>query len=166
MRSSQTKLAAFNAESEAGKAYLQDAAWAVEYAAANRLRMLDAVRAIMLEAFGVRVIEESLIHCQHNHVRRERHFGESLWVHRKGALPAEEGALGVIPGSMGTRSYHVRGRGEADALRSSSHGAGRVKSRAAAGKEISAREFMRQMRGVWFDQRRTSQLRDEAPSAS
>jgi tRNA-splicing ligase RtcB len=88
-----------------------------------------------------------------------------LWVHRKGAMSASSDELGIIPGSMGTQSYHVMGRGCEDALRSSSHGAGRAMSRDEARRRISTRELDRMMHGIWFDHRAAELIRDEAPSA-
>jgi len=158
-------LVGIDADDDAGRAYLSDVAWAVEYARANRLAMIEATREILAGLCGIAAVPGSLIHCDHNHVRRETHFGEPLWVHRKGALSAAEGEPGVIPGSMGTHSYHVQGRGAEMSLRSSSHGAGRAISRGEAIARISSAELERQMRGVWFDHRRTRQLRDEAPAA-
>jgi tRNA-splicing ligase RtcB len=110
-------------------------------------------------------VRETLVSCDHNHVAREEHFGESLLVHRKGAMPAAAGAAGVLPGSMGTVSYHVEGRGCAESLRSSAHGAGRAFSREQARRRVTARELSRQMGGVWFDYRIAESLRDEAPAA-
>lgn len=159
------KLIGIDAESAAGQAYLNDLNWAIEFANANRLAMLAAVREILKDRCDVAAIPQTLIHCHHNHVRRELHAGEWLWVHRKGALSAADGELGVIPGSMGTRSFHVCGRGEPDSLCSSSHGAGRALRRGEAATTISVGDMMRQMRGVWFDHRRARQLRDEAPAA-
>lgn len=164
-RAKAPRIIGFDADSATGRAYLNDMAWAIGYARANRLAMVEATRAILAELRGVEAIGDSLIHCDHNHVRRESHDGDSLWVHRKGALSAAAGEPGVIPGSMGTRSYHVLGRGEESSLCSSSHGAGRALSRGEAGQRISAVEFVRQMRGVWFDHRRARHLRDEAPGA-
>jgi tRNA-splicing ligase RtcB len=152
------------ADSVAGQAYLQDLEWAIAYARANRLAMIEATRRILFEQCDAEAQLESLIHCDHNHVRRETHFGEPLWVHRKGALSAADGEPGIVPGSMGTRSFHVLGRGEPASLCSSSHGAGRSLSRGDAARKISAAELQRQMRGVWFDHRRTTLLRDEAPT--
>jgi tRNA-splicing ligase RtcB len=148
-----------------GQAYLSDMAWALEYAAENRLAMVRAVATILYELFSVTADATTLIHSHHNHVRRETHFGGELWVHRKGALPASEDDPGVIPGSMGSRSYHVTGRGEAASLRSSSHGAGRSRARHVARRDISRRDLEREMTGVRFDHRRADALRDEAPSA-
>jgi tRNA-splicing ligase RtcB (3'-phosphate/5'-hydroxy nucleic acid ligase) len=114
---------------------------------------------------NVRPLEAETILCDHNHVAREAHFGEALWVHRKGAMPAAEGVVGVLPGSMGTSSFHVVGRGNADSLCSSAHGAGRRLSREAAKRTFTARDLCRQMRGVWFDPTAADRLRDESPRA-
>lgn len=151
--------------SSAGQAYLSDLNWAIEYAMQNRLAMARAVESLLQELLGGKLDWNSLIHCHHNHVRREVHFGQELWVHRKGALPAGDLEAGVIPGSMGSRSYHVTGRGQPDALQSSSHGAGRAMARHEARRRVSRRDMQQQMRGVWFDQRQTDSLRDEAPAA-
>lgn len=105
------------------------------------------------------------ISTDHNHVAQERHGGTQLWTHRKGAMPAHESVEGVLPGSMGSASYHVRGKGCADALCSSAHGAGRLLSRTEARRELTAKDLQRQMAGVWFDYRQTDRLRDEAPGA-
>src|SRR5207237_9583146 len=120
--------------------------------------------ALVAELFGVAADRQSAIRCNHNHVRRETHFGEEFWVHRKGAISAGDGEPGIIPGSMGTASFHVEGRGHEDALCSSSHGAGRVMSRGEAFRAIPGREFCRQMKDVWYDHRLTEKLRDEAPA--
>jgi tRNA-splicing ligase RtcB len=85
-------------------------------------------------------------------------------VHRKGAAPAHAGAAGMIPGSAGTMSVHVEGRGEARSLCTSSHGAGRLLSRSDAKRVVSARDVVREMAGVVFDERRVHGLRDESPS--
>ena len=159
------KLVALDADSVAGQAYLSDVQWAVEYAMQNRLAMIEAVTGLLQSLFGVASLPESLIHSSHNHVRREKHFGRELWVHRKGALSAAADEAGVIPGSMGSASFHVVGRGCSDALSSSSHGAGRALSRTEASRAIGARQLERELRGVWFDHRQAQRLRDEAPSA-
>ena len=159
------KLVALEAASPAGQAYLADVAWGVEYAAQNRLAMIDTVAGLLQSLFGVASMPESLIHSNHNHVRRETYFGRELWVHRKGALSAACDEAGVIPGSMGSASFHVVGRGCGDALCSSSHGAGRALSRTEASRAIGARQLERELRGVWFDHRQAQRLRDEAPSA-
>jgi tRNA-splicing ligase RtcB len=148
-----------------GAAYLADVAWAVCYAEQSRLAMLRATEQLLAELFGATLDWTTLIHANHNHVRLEHHFAQLLLVHRKGALPAHEGATGVIPGSMGSPSFHVTGRGCSEALCSSSHGAGRALSRSEAGQRITTRQLTREMRGVWFDTSQAQHLRDEAPSA-
>lgn len=162
---SATGLGFLEAATEEGIAYLSDLAWAFEYAMQNRLSMARAVESLLRTLFTESFDWSTLIHSHHNHVRRERHGGEQLWVHRKGALPADDHEPGVIPGSMGTRSYHVSGRGVAAALRSSSHGAGRRQDRRQARRTITRRDLQQQMNGVWFDQRHSENLRDEAPAA-
>lgn len=158
-------LVSLDAASEAGRDYLQDAAWAIAYAEANRRAMMAAICEIIRELFRLEADPTRLIHCHHNHVRQESHFGKNYWVHRKGALPANADLPGVIPGSMGTCSYHVTGRGCESSLHSSSHGAGRALSCGEAKQQISPRQLEREMAGVWFDPGFASELRDEAPSA-
>jgi tRNA-splicing ligase RtcB len=154
-----------DADDEAGEAYVNDVAWARRYAEANRRAMAERVAVMLDKQFGIHAMEGETIACDHNHVAREEHLGEAVWVHRKGAMPAAEGLAGVVPGSMGSWSYHVIGRGNPEALRSSAHGAGRRMSRESARKQFSMRELCRQMRGVWFDPRAADRLRDEAPRA-
>ncbi|MFN0016970.1 MAG: RtcB family protein [Pirellulaceae bacterium] len=158
-------LVPLDSESEAGLAYLQDAEWAVAYAEASRLAMMATICEIVWRLFRIEAEPKRLIHCHHNHVRRESHFGQDCWVHRKGALPAAADLPGVIPGSMGTCSYHVSGRGREEALCSSSHGAGRAMSRGEAKQKISVRQLEREMQGIWYNPRQANELRDEAPSA-
>jgi tRNA-splicing ligase RtcB len=164
-QSGQRKLPWLDAESPQGRAYLADVSWAMAYADASRLAMLRSVERLLGEHLQCELLWQTLIHANHNHVRREVHFGESWWVHRKGALPAADGLPGVIPGSMGTASYHVTGRGCEAALESSSHGAGRAMRRGEAARCISPRQLAREMRGVWYDAAMSRQLCDEAPSA-
>jgi tRNA-splicing ligase RtcB len=154
-----------DAEDERGRAYLHDLQWARDYAEVNRRRMIDAVATLMRERFGVALCEESMIACDHNHVRRESHDGAALWVHRKGAIAAGIDDVGIIPGSMGTASFHVAGRGLPRALASSAHGAGRALPRGDARRQISTRALLRQLDGVWFDHRRAAALCEEAPAA-
>jgi tRNA-splicing ligase RtcB len=159
------RLVAIDSESSEGQAYLSDVAWAIDYAQANRLAIVAAASRLMQSLFGVAATADSPIQCHHNHVRQENHFGKLYWVHRKGTLSASPDEPGLIPGSMGTVSFHVSGRGHAPALCSSSHGAGRRMSRRDAFKRVTRREFERELKGVWFDHRRIDALRDEAPSA-
>lgn len=154
-----------DAESAAGQDYRNDVAWALAYADASRRAMVRAVGDVLARVLGVQAEEGTYVSCHHNHVRRETHFGESLWVHRKGAMSAAAGEPGLIPGSMGTHSYHVEGRGCEEALASSAHGAGRRLSRTDARRTLSTRDVGRELRGVWFDHRLAPGLREEAPSA-
>ena len=114
---------------------------------------------------GASPIDSTLIECDHNHVRRESHFGQTMLVHRKGAMPADENLPGVIPGSMGTASVHVVGRGVAESLRSSAHGAGRQMSRQVARERFNRSDLRTQMTGVWYDPRLAKAMCEESPKA-
>lgn len=157
------------ADSDEGRAYLRDLDWALAYADENRRRILSTVTELLAELLGVQALPETLVECRHNFVRREHHEldGEAreLWVHRKGAISAFAGEPGIIPGSMGTASFLVEGRGEPRSLCSSSHGAGRALARGEAFRSISSKQLRRELRGVCFDQRLIDRLRDEAPGA-
>jgi tRNA-splicing ligase RtcB (3'-phosphate/5'-hydroxy nucleic acid ligase) len=158
-------LVALDAASESGATYLADAAWARQFADASRRAMALEVATVLETTLGARACWDTAIATDHNHVSYEQHGGREVWVHRKGAMPAACGQAGVLPGSMGASSFHVEGRGNAAALCSSAHGAGRALSRAAARAKVSDRELQRQMDGVWFDYRLSGKLRDEAPAA-
>lgn len=126
---------------------------------------MDKAAAIIAQLLGGEAQAETALFCHHNHVARETIHGRHLWLHRKGAISARTDELGIIPGSMGSPSYHVKGRGCEDALLSSSHGAGRAMSRYEARRSITVTSLAEQMNGVWFDNRRAERLVDEAPSA-
>jgi len=158
-------LRALDADSGDGVAYLRDSALARSYADASRLAMAERAGDVLSKVVGARMNWNSVIATDHNHVTRERLGADELWIHRKGAMPAGCGVRGVLPGSMGTLSFHVEGRGNEAALCSSAHGAGRALSRAAARAKVSERELQRQMEGVWFDFRLAGALREEAPTA-
>ncbi|MFV1958100.1 MAG: RtcB family protein, partial [Planctomycetota bacterium] len=164
-RDAASALMFLDADGEAGRVYLSDHDWALNYAEGNRARLVERAVGVVFDLFSVSADPAPLLTCHHNHVRREDHFGEPLWVHRKGAICAREGEPGIVPGSMGTASYHTSGRGCALALASSSHGAGRAMSRTAARQRIPLRDLRRQMRGVWYDHRHERRLLDEAPGA-
>ncbi len=153
------------ADSPEGAAYLTDMAWALDYAARNRERLRERAAEVLWTCLKVQALDATAFACHHNFVRRETHDGEALWVHRKGAISAQDGEPGVIPGSMGAPSYHVCGRGCPASLCSSSHGAGRQMSRVEARRRISRDALVAQMHGVWFDHRAADALRDEAPGA-
>lgn len=153
------------ADGDDGRAYLADLAWALAYAEASRAAMLDATAGVLADVLGARPVPGSRFGCLHNHVRRETHAGEVLLVHRKGAVSAAAGERGIVPGSMGTWSFHTEGRGAADAMASCSHGAGRVLSRGEARRRVSVATLRREMGDVAFDARRARDLVEEAPSA-
>jgi tRNA-splicing ligase RtcB len=159
------RLRALDAESDTGKEYLHDALWARRFAAASRKAMAEETGKVLARTLKCGIGWETMIATDHNHVALERHGARELWVHRKGAMSAQQGQPGVLPGSMGSPSFHVEGRGCEEALCSSAHGAGRVLSRSAARSRFSDRELRRQMEGVWYDYRLTGKLRDEAPAA-
>src|SRR5204863_1156604 len=145
-------------------AYITDMLWAQDYARANRDQMMDnAMREVFaFLGFGR---ETQRINCHHNFSQREVHDGHELWVTRKGAIKADTGDLGVIPGSMGTRSYIVRGKGNPASWMSCSHGAGRRHSRTKAKKLYTAADLAEQMKGkVWLS-KRADALVDEIPAA-
>jgi tRNA-splicing ligase RtcB len=146
------------------QAYVADMTWAQEYARANRDRMMDSTLREVL-AFVGSGRETRRVNCHHNFTQREVHGGVELWITRKGAIKADTGDLGVIPGSMGTRSYIVRGKGSAASWTSCSHGAGRRHSRTQAKKLFSTADLAEQMKGkVWLEHRAEALL-DEIPAA-
>jgi tRNA-splicing ligase RtcB len=159
------RLRALDAKSDAGKEYLHDALWARQFAAASRKAMAEETGKVLARTLRCSIIWETMIASDHNHVALEHHGERELWVHRKGAISAQLGQTGVLPGSMGSPSFHVEGRGCEEALCSSAHGAGRALSRGAARNKFSDRDLRRQMEGVWYDYRLTGKLRDEAPAA-
>jgi len=161
----ESKLKFVDAESEAGKALLNDLDWARQYAAANRLAMLDAIETKVFPTTGMTVDRGTMIHLDHNHLQQETHDGEKLWVHRKGAQGLLLDQTSVIPGSMGTATYVVEGRGNRESLDSCSHGAGRAMSRTEAASRISTKTLRREMSDIWFDHRKITALVDESPSA-
>ncbi|HYE18528.1 MAG TPA: RtcB family protein [Tepidisphaeraceae bacterium] len=158
-------LAALDADVPDGRAYLADMAWATAYAAASRREIVDRVASLLHELSAVTPLPDTYVDCHHNFVRQETHFDHSLYVHRKGAISATAAEPGITPGSMGTHSYHVAGRGHPASLRSSAHGAGRAMSRGEARQRISPHDLSRQLGGVYFDPTMADTLREEAPSA-
>ena len=159
------RLFALEADSGPGVNYLRDAAWARRFADASRRAMAHEAAIVLENILGGRLCWDTAVSTDHNHVLQERVGERALWIHRKGAMPANAGQAGVLPGSMGSPSFHVEGRGHAAALFSSAHGAGRILSRTAARAKITERDLRRQMEGVWFDYRLSAKLRDEAPAA-
>jgi tRNA-splicing ligase RtcB len=143
--------------------YVEAVGWAQDYARANRGEMMD----IVLEALRRRLpsfeVTDQAVNCHHNYVEHEEHFGEQVWLTRKGAIRARAGDLGIIPGSMGARSYIVRGKGAAESFHSCAHGAGRRMSRNAAQKAFSVTDLEKQTEGVIC--RKDKGVLDEIPGA-
>ncbi|HEY6864286.1 MAG TPA: RtcB family protein [Burkholderiales bacterium] len=156
-------LAWFGEGSQLFDDYIEAVGWAQDYARANR----DAMMRLVLDAIASRLpafeVTGDAINCHHNYVERERHFGERVWVTRKGAIRAREGELGIIPGSMGARSYIVRGKGNAESFCSCAHGAGRRMSRAEAKKRFTRADLEAQTSGV--ECRKDTGVLDEIPGA-
>lgn len=153
------------ADSVEGEAFLADMHWAISYAEWNRQLILEKISELMKRLFLSRLLLEEMIHCQHDHIRQENHFGEDLWVHRKGANSADKGEAVIIAGSMATPTHHVEGKGEALSLKSCSHGAGRCMSRSEARSRISTHKLQQETQMVYYDQRRLKARCEEAPSA-
>ena len=143
--------------------YVAAVDWAQRYAAQNRALMMQAVMRATAEI--VRPFEpgELVVNCHHNYVAREHHYGRDVFVTRKGAVRARQGDLGIIPGSMGARSYIVRGKGNPESFASCSHGAGRAMSRADAKRRFSLAEHAAATAGV--ECRKDADVVDETPMA-
>jgi tRNA-splicing ligase RtcB (3'-phosphate/5'-hydroxy nucleic acid ligase) len=142
--------------------YIRQLRWAQEFSRLNREEMMDRVVACFADWHGpVEVLER--VQCHHNYTTREKHFGKDVWLSRKGAINAEEGVLGLIPGSMGDASYVVAGKGNRLALNSSPHGAGRNYSRSAARKAFTIADLRTAMAGIEY--RDTDAFIDEIPAA-
>jgi tRNA-splicing ligase RtcB len=149
-------------------AYIRDLLWAQGFARLNRDEMMDRVLTELSHLFfkedGHQAeIEEERINCHHNFTQREHHFGRDVWLTRKGAIQMRKGQLGVIPGSMGTRSYIVSGLENRMAYHSAPHGAGRRFSRTEARRRFTMDDMTKAMRGIEY--RHSRQLLDELPGA-
>ncbi|MBX9880785.1 MAG: RtcB family protein [Sphingomonas sp.] len=144
--------------------YVEAVGWAQDYAALNRrMMMTNVIRALRTQIAKPFDAELEAVNCHHNYVTRENHFGENVLVTRKGAVRAAKGVLGIIPGSMGAKSFIVRGLGNAESFDSCSHGAGRVMSRTAAKKLVSLDEHIADTAGV--ECRKDEGVIDETPKA-
>lgn len=143
--------------------YVMAVGWAQEYAAANRVAMLSAVLTVMRRIFTGFDVTDEAVNCHHNYVQQEDHFGERLWITRKGAVSARSGELGIIPGSMGARSFIVRGKGNQESFCSCSHGAGRAMSRGAAKERFTVDDHVAATEGV--ECRKDQGVIDETPAA-
>ncbi|OUC12318.1 MAG: RNA-splicing ligase RtcB [Alkalinema sp. CACIAM 70d] len=146
-------------------AYWRDLQWAQQYAQYNRDVMMARFKQIMERHLaGGKPFKPTLsVNCHHNYAERETHYGESVYVTRKGAVRAQEGDLGIIPGSMGAKSYIVRGKGCAESYCSCSHGAGRLLSRSKAKRTYTLDDLVQQTKGI--ECRKDEGIIDEIPAA-
>lgn len=126
------KLAFLPIDSIEGQQYLLEMQYCLEFAKCNRALMVEQIKEVMRRILGWSIRFDDNLDAHHNYATIENHFGKNIWLHRKGATSAKEGELGIIPGSQGTKSYIVRGKGNKESFMSCSHGAGRKMSRRAA----------------------------------
>lgn len=143
--------------------YVAAVHWAQEYAKANRDAMMSLVFSALTNHLRPFAVVDAVVNCHHNYVEMENHFGRNLWVTRKGAIRARQGDMGIIPGSMGQRSYIVVGLGEQNSYCSCSHGAGRLLSRNQARARFTVEDLVEQTKGV--ECRKDEGVLDEAPGS-
>jgi tRNA-splicing ligase RtcB len=143
--------------------YLRQLSWAQRFAFENRAEMMDRVVSCFGDFMGEPVVRQQEVNCHHNYTAQEHHFGQDVWLSRKGAISAREGEWGLIPGSMGTRSYVVTGTGNQLSLCSAPHGAGREYSRSAARRTFTRDDLRRAMGDIEY--RDTAAFIDEIPAA-
>ncbi len=143
--------------------YIRHMLWAQDYALANREVMMDAVLAQLADVLGTEIAETRRVNCHHNFTQMEHHHGRDMWITRKGAIRARTGDVGVIPGSMGTRSYIVEGLGNPASYCSCSHGAGRRLSRGQARRTLDLDGLRAQMAGRAWNEDQAAALLDEDP---
>ncbi|TVZ40910.1 tRNA-splicing ligase RtcB [Alteromonadaceae bacterium 2753L.S.0a.02] len=156
-------LAYFTEGSQHFADYVEAVNFAQEYARHNRNAMMKLVLDAIQPFLPGFILQKEAINCHHNYVQKETHFGAEVYVTRKGAINAARDVLGIIPGSMGAKSFIVRGKGNSDAFCSCSHGAGRVMSRTAAKKMFRKSDLIEQTRGV--ECRKDNKVIDEIPAA-
>ncbi|MDH5355005.1 MAG: RtcB family protein [Gammaproteobacteria bacterium] len=156
-------LAYFNEGADHFDDYLQAVSWAQDYAMDNRREMMRLIVDVLKKKLPKFAISKEAINCHHNYVSTEQHFGENVYITRKGAIRAGEGELGIIPGSMGAKSYIVRGLGNPESFCSCSHGAGRRMSRGKAKRMFNSSDLEAQTQGV--ECRKDSGVIDEIPAA-
>jgi tRNA-splicing ligase RtcB (3'-phosphate/5'-hydroxy nucleic acid ligase) len=143
--------------------YVEAVDWAQDYALLNRSMMMKLVLDGLAAHLPPFKTDGEAINCHHNYVAVERHFGEKLFITRKGAISAQEGQLGIIPGSMGAKSFIVRGKGNPESFCSCSHGAGRRMSRTEAKRRFNRFDLAKQTEGV--ECRKDGGVVDEIPAA-
>jgi tRNA-splicing ligase RtcB len=156
-------LAYFPEGSEHFADYVEAVHWAQDYAMQNRTSMLELVLTALQRHLPPFTVTTEAVNCHHNYVAQEHHYGENVWVTRKGAIRARAGDLGIVPGSMGARSFIVRGLGNPESFCSSAHGAGRKMSRTAAEKQFTVADMVAQTQGVIC--RKDKDVIDEIPGA-
>jgi tRNA-splicing ligase RtcB len=158
-------LAYFPEHTEHFDDYVAAVGWAQDYARWNRRLMMEAVVRAIRNSGEVPTFEAEtqVINCHHNYVAREKHYGENVLVTRKGAVRAGEGDMGIIPGSMGARSFIVRGKGNPESFNSCFHGAGRAMSRNEARNRFTVEDHIRMTEGV--ECRKDRDVIDETPAA-
>jgi tRNA-splicing ligase RtcB (3'-phosphate/5'-hydroxy nucleic acid ligase) len=143
--------------------YVEAVSWAQDYARENREAMMERVLGVLRSELRSFTTDKSAVNCHHNYVSKEHHFGANVWVTRKGAVRAREGDLGIIPGSMGARSFIVRGKGNPDSFHTCSHGAGRAMSRAEAKRRFTVADHEAATAGI--ECRKDKDVIDETPMA-
>lgn len=163
------ELAYLPEDTEIGQDYLREMQYCVDFALANRKLMMTRIKEIFIKTIhenNDNVFFDEIINIAHNYVAKEKHFGKEVWVHRKGATLADEGTIGIIPGSQGTRSYIVKGKGNIMAFKSCSHGAGRKMGRKDAERRLNLEEEIKKLddQGILHAIRGVKEL-DEAPGA-
>lgn len=147
--------------------YVMSVEWAQNFALQNRVCMMDSIIIVLQKNFPELIFNkdnfETAINCHHNYVQKEKHFGKNIWLTRKGAVDASKGNLGIIPGSMGAKSFIVRGKGNIESFHSCSHGAGRSMGRTEAKKRFTLEDHIKATEGV--ECRKDEEVLDETPMA-
>lgn len=156
-------LAYFSEGTQSFDEYVDAVGWAQDFAAENRIQMLELVLDALRDNLPPFELVENAVNCHHNYVARETHFGSEVYVTRKGAIRAGAGELGIIPGSMGAKSFIVRGKGNAESFESCAHGAGRRMSRTEAKNQFTSQDLSAQTEGV--ECRKDKGVIDEIPAA-
>lgn len=159
-------LAFLPVDSSEGQSYLREMQYCLDFAYCNRYLMMQRVTAILWDMFSAEITFDEAINIHHNYAVIEHHFGKNVWIHRKGATSARENELGIIPGSQGSKSYIVKGKGSPESFMSCSHGAGRAMSRKKARETLNLADEIAHMesRGIIHGMRSAKEL-DEAASA-
>jgi len=153
-------------ETEEARQYLDEMRYCVDFAFANRKLMMATIESVLTDCMGGKFAELEFINIAHNYAAQEKHFGKEVYVHRKGATSARKGEVGIIPGSQGTKSYIVKGKGNAESFTSCSHGAGRAMGRRQAQRTLDLKSEIEKLdsKGI-IHALRTQRDLDEAPGA-